>query len=46
VAAPPTDLSPLRLISVVVFVGIYPGLGLGRLSRFRVNPTGVAAGSP
>src|SRR5437870_6192496 len=31
-----------RLIALVVFVGTYVGLGIGRLPPFRVDRTGVA----
>ncbi len=34
-----------RLIALVVFVGTYVGLGIGRLPPFRVDRTGVAMNS-
>ena len=34
-----------RLIALVVFIGTYIGLGVGRLPFFRVDRTGVATPS-
>src|SRR5215813_7923612 len=31
-----------RLVALVVFIGAYAGLGLGRLPIFRVDRTGIA----